>query len=83
MDITNAEIKLSLVLQDTDVCEGITVTLLPSEEKITYKNYDSVMKYFSDVQKLIEAIKGYKRLVNQSKGVYSLLDLLKNQTTID
>lgn len=40
---TNAEIKLSPVLQDTDVCEGITVTLSLSEEKITYKNYDSVM----------------------------------------
>lgn len=87
--ITAPEIEILVIISENKYQEFKKSKLKPSEfckqrlKMPKVKNYDSVMKYFSDVQKLIEAIKGYKRLVNQSKGVYSLLDLLKNQTTID
>ena len=40
---SNVTLTLSKVLQDDEVFEGLTVTLAASEDKITAKNYDSIM----------------------------------------
>ena len=40
---SNVTLTLTKVLQDDEVFEGLTVTLAASEDKITAKNYDSIM----------------------------------------
>jgi hypothetical protein len=40
------------------------------------KSYDFVKEYFSNPQKLVKAIKEYRRLSNVQNGEYTLMDLL-------
>jgi hypothetical protein len=40
------------------------------------KSYDFVKEYFSNPQKLVKAIKEYRRLSNIQNGEYTLMDLL-------
>lgn len=42
------------------------------------KSYDSVKEYFSSPDKLIQAIKEYRRTSNIPRGEYTLYDLLNN-----
>ena len=81
--ITAPEIEILVIICENKYQEFRKSGLKPSDfckqvlRMPKVKNYDSVIEYFADVQKLINAIRKYKRLMNLPKNEYSLVDLLK------
>ena len=45
------------------------------------KSYDFVWEYFSEPEKLVHAIREYRRTANIPRGEYCLADLLKDSNT--
>lgn len=81
--ITAPEIEMLIILCENKYNDFKKSRLSPSsycKQKLQLKNvkkYDFVEKYFSDVNKLIYAIKEYKRISNIPSNEKCLYDLLK------
>lgn len=80
--ITAPEIEILVIINENKYQEFKKTKLKPSDyckqvlKMPNVKNYDSVIKYFSDVDSLVEAIKQYRQIKTLPKGELSLIDLL-------
>lgn len=82
--VTAPEIEILIILNENKLKEFKKTRKKPSEfckDNLKLRNvkaYDFVKGYFSDVAKLISAIKVYTEISDIPKGEYSLLSLIDN-----
>ena len=84
--ITAPEIEMLIICSENKYNDYKHSNLKPSEycKQILHmsnvKTYDFVKTYFSDISKLLDAIKEYHRVSNIKNNEYTLLDLLKRSS---
>lgn len=82
--ITVPEVEMLIILSEGKYTDYKKAEMKPSEfckSELRYSDVKSrqfVMNYFSNAERLIEAIQEYKRVSNIPKNEYALYDLLKD-----